>query len=87
MTINEAIDLLMKADDEGLLKGLFAVGIARAGSDNPFVRCDRLESLKDIDFGEPLHILVVLARTLHFMEYECLRQFASAPEELEKLVV
>ena len=87
MTINKAIDLLMKADDDGLLKDVFAVGIARAGSDNPFVRCNRLANLKDIDFGEPLHILVVLARTLHFMEYECLRQFASAPKELERLVV
>jgi len=86
MSIGYAVEILQKIDD-GSLAGCFAVGIARAGSDEPFVRCDRLEKLKEIDFGEPLHIMVVLARTLHFMEYEYLRDFASAPEELEKLVV
>lgn len=84
MTINEAIEILEKADSSIL--DLFAVGIARAGSDEPLVKCDRLKKLKKIDFGDPLHILVVLAKTLHFMEFECLRQFASAPEELEEFV-
>ncbi len=84
MTIGEAIEILEKAEDSIL--NLFAVGIARAGSENPFVKCDRLKKLRYVDFGEPLHILVVLARTLHFMEFECLRRFASAPEELEELV-
>ncbi len=84
MTINEAIEILEQADDSIL--DLFAVGIARAGSEKPIVRCDILRRLKDVDFGEPLHILIVLAKTLHFMEFECLRQFASAPKELEKLV-
>ncbi len=84
MTINEAIEILEKAEDSIL--DLFAVGIARAGSEKPFVKCDRLKKLRYVDFGEPLHILVVLARTLHFMEFECLRRFASAPEELEELV-
>jgi len=85
MTINEAIEILEKADSSVL--DLFAVGIARAGSENPFVRCDRLRKLKDLDFGDPLHILVILAKTLHFMEFECLRLFALAPAELEKLVI
>ncbi len=85
MTIGEAIDILEKA--EASILDLFAVGIARAGSEKPFVKCDRLKKLRYVDFGEPLHILVVLARTLHFMEFECLRQFASAPKELEELVI
>ena len=87
MTIREAIDILMKADDDNILKDLFGVGIARAGSDNPFVKCDKLLNLRKVDFGSPLHVLVVLARTLHFTEYEYLRMFASAPEELKKIVV
>ncbi len=84
MSIGEAIDILGKVDESVL--ELFGVGIARAGSEDPFVRCDRLRVLKNVDFGEPLHVLVVLAKTLHFMEYECLRELASAPVELEELV-
>ncbi len=84
MSIGEAIGILEKVDESVL--ELFGVGIARAGSEDPFVRCDRLRVLKNVDFGEPLHVLVVLARTLHFMEYECLKVLASAPEELEELV-
>ncbi len=84
MSIGEAIGILEKVDES--VSELFGVGIARAGSEDPFVRCDRLKVLKNVDFGEPLHVLVVLAKTLHFMEYECLREFASAPKELEELV-
>ncbi len=85
MTIREAIEILERVDKSVL--NLFAVGIARAGGEGPVVKCDRMGRLKDYEFGEPLHIIVVLARTLHFLEYECLRVFADAPDELEKLVV
>ncbi len=84
MTVPKAIEILEEADESVL--DLFGVGIARAGSDRPSVKCDRLERLKEFDFGEPLHVLVVLAKTLHFMEFECLKRFASAPDELEELV-
>ena len=84
MTIRDAVDILMAIDSD--VGELFAVGIARAGSDSPVVKCDRLKKLKDYDFGNPLHVMVVLAKKLHFMEYECLREFAQAPEELEELV-
>jgi len=84
MKIMEAVDLLISVDDT--LKDFYAVGLARAGGEDPVVKCDKLEALKDIDFGEPLHVMVILARTLHFMEFECLREFADAPPELERLV-
>ncbi len=83
MRIKEAVEILMDVDVD--VGKLFAVGIARAGSDRPIVKCDRLERLKHFDFGEPLHTIVVLAK-LHFMEYECLRLFANAPKELEEIV-
>jgi len=82
MTIRDAVNILLDTGDVG---ELFAVGIARAGSENPVVRCDKLERLKSYKFGDPLHVIVVLAK-LHFMEYECLRVFAHAPEELEEIV-
>ncbi len=82
MTIRDAVDILMETGDVG---ELFAVGIARAGSDDPVVKCDRMKKLKDYDFGDPLHVMVVLAK-LHFMEFECLKEFAKAPDELEEIV-
>ena len=84
MTINHAVEQLVSMDDS--MKEVYAVGIARAGSDDAVIKCDKLEALKNIDFGKPLHVLVVLGRTLHFMEFECLREFADAPPELERLV-
>jgi len=84
MRIGDAIEKL--SDIDASITDLFGVGIARAGSSDAVVKCDRLEKLRHYDFGEPLHILVVLARTLHFMECECLIEFASAPSEIEEMV-
>jgi len=84
MKINDALEILFEV--EASLGDLYAVGIARAGSDDVVIKCDRAAKLATFDFGEPLHTIVFLAKTLHFMEYECLRCFAAAPEELEELV-
>ncbi len=86
MKIDRAVEILEEADEEDALRGCYAVGIARAGSDKPFVRCDRLENLKEVDFGEPLHTLVILAPGIHFMEYDFLKEFAHAPGDLENRV-
>lgn len=84
MKIRDAIKKLSEVDAD--VENLFGVGVARAGSNDPVVRCDRLEKLREYDFGEPLHVLVVLAETLHFMECESLMEFASAPAEIEEMV-
>ncbi len=81
MLIPTAVEILREAG----LDNCYAVGVARAGSDEPVVKCDTLEKLGKYDFGGGLHVLVVLA-ALHFMEYECLKTFASAPPEIEGLV-
>ena len=86
MTIAKAVEILREADDGGVLKDAYAVGIARAGSERPIVRCDRLYRLPEHDFGEPLHVMVVLAKKLHITEYEFLSAFANAPDELSLLV-
>jgi diphthine synthase len=83
MRIDKAIGILEKIDKK--VSNLFGVGIARAGSEDCVVKCERLEKLKKFDFGDPMHILVILAK-LHFTEYEYLRVFANAPEELETIV-
>jgi diphthine synthase len=85
MKICDAVEKILELEES--LGKHFAVGIARAGSDNPAVKCDRLKRLGEFDFGEPLHTIVILSRRIHFMEYEALKLFASAPEELSEWVV
>ena len=75
MTIHEAIALL-----EGMAAGKkvsisLYIGIARAGSDDPVVRAGTAGALKPVDFGPPLHILIVPAE-LHDMERSYLEMFA-----------
>jgi len=84
MTANLGIELLMKSDANNILDGCYAIGIARAGSKKPYIRCDKMELLKNENFGPPLHILVIPSKKLHFMEIEFLREFASAPSGLEE---
>jgi diphthine synthase len=84
MKIKDAVEKLSEVDAK--VTELFGVGIARAGSNEAVVKCDRLSELRKYNFGEPLHILVVLAKTLHFMECECLMEFASAPSEIGEMV-
>lgn len=83
MTINKGIEILLKSDEDDILPGCYAIGIARAGSEKPVVRCDKLDLLKNEDFGPPLHILIIPSKKLHFMEIEFLREFASAPANIE----
>ena len=87
MKINQAIELLSSADEDGILENCFAVGVARAGSESPFVKCGKLRALKKVDFGKPLHTLVILSKKIHITEYEFLRKFADAPEELKNNII
>lgn len=82
MSINEALRLLEAVEEkrgEELLKKSVLVGIARAGSDEPVVKADYLAALKNYDFGELPHVLVVPGE-LHFLEQEALIKIAQAPD-------
>jgi diphthine synthase len=84
MTVNTALELLLELEErrgEGLIHCAVAVGIARAGSENPVVKAEYAERLKTFDFGEPLHILVIPGK-LHFLEAEALVKLALGPVEL-----
>ena len=75
MTVNEAVDLI---EDIAAKKGAtipLYVGIARAGSDHPVVGAGPASRVRAIDFGPPLHILLVPAE-LHDMERKYLEVFA-----------
>ena len=67
MLIPEAVALLEKMAEDKKMHIPLYVGIARAGSDNPLVQAGSAEVLRSIDFGPPLHILIVPAE-LHDME-------------------
>lgn len=77
MRIPEAITLIeeMAARVREIDPPALYVGIARAGSRYPVVAAGTGARLKEIDFGSPLHILIVPA-DLHPMEREYLEVFA-----------
>jgi diphthine synthase len=75
MTVHEAIDLLEKMAAEKKMHIPLYVGIARAGSADPLVRAGTAGTLRSVDFGLPLHILIVPAE-LHDMERSYLEMFA-----------
>jgi len=61
-----------------------AIGIARAGSQNPTVKAEFVDGLRKFDFGKPPHSLVFPGK-LHFMEAEALVTFAKAPEKVREM--
>ena len=87
MTVNQAIDYLSKVEGERN-EGVFdddriVIGIAHAGSDKPIVKGGRVCDVKNFDFGEPLHCMIVPG-DLHFIEAEALITLADVDEELLK---
>lgn len=75
MRVPEAVSLLEgMAAERGLSIPIY-VGVARAGSPDPVVAAGSAADLAEVDFGGPLHILVVPAE-LHLMEREYLQTFA-----------
>jgi diphthine synthase len=85
MAANEAIDVMLgleaKLRKKAFTPGTLAVVVARAGSDDAVVRADRVEKLREIDFGSPPHVLIVPGK-LHFMEAEALEVFGGAPKDM-----
>jgi diphthine synthase len=83
MTANEGLEYLLRVEGErkeGLItEDTLAVVIARAGSPEPLVRADRVDTLIREDFGGPLHCIMIPG-DLHFLEAEGLVVLGSAPE-------
>lgn len=88
LTINEGIKLLLEVEAKRKLEvvtpSTVALGIARAGSDNPVLKADFLKDLVNFDFGEPPFSLIIPG-DLHFMEIDALITFAGAPKEFKRL--
>ncbi|MFY9749169.1 MAG: diphthine synthase [Methanoregula sp.] len=75
MTANEGIGLLEGMARKKQVTIPLYIGIARAGSDAPVVRAGTADALCSMDFGPPLHVLVVPGE-LHDMERQYLERFA-----------
>jgi diphthine synthase len=75
MTVYEAVDLLESMAVQKKLAVPLYIGVARAGSDHPVVGAGSAERIRTIDFGPPLHTLIVPAE-LHDMERKYLEMFA-----------
>jgi diphthine synthase len=75
MTVSEAVTLIEEIAVAKNITIPLYVGIARAGSENPVVKAGKADVMKLLDFGPPLHILVIPAE-LHDMERSYLEMFA-----------
>ena len=77
MTASHAAGMLAEHWESDAL----GVVVARAGAPDTTVRADRLTALGEADFGEPLHLLVVLG-DLHHVETDALSGLADAPADV-----
>jgi diphthine synthase len=88
LSINKALGMLLEIEEKkkngAITPGSVAVGIARAGSNNPTVKADFAGDLVNFDFGEPPYSLIIPGE-LHFMEAEALIAFAGAPAAFRRL--
>jgi len=85
MEANEGLEILLESAQRvgkgGFSGSEWACVVARAGSDDTVMRCDRVDRLLDERFGAPPHSLVIPGK-LHFMEAEVLVALAGAPDEI-----
>jgi len=88
LTISQAFTMLSEVEQRHR-KGVIApdtvaMGVARAGSNNPSLKACFVKDLVNYDFGPPPYSLIFLG-SLHFMEAESLIALAGAPAELRRL--
>jgi len=89
LTIHESLNMLLKIEEKRrkkvVTRDTLAVGIARAGSENPTVKASFVTKQLSFDFGEPPHSIVFPGK-LHFMEAEALMVLAGAPQGIRKMI-
>ena len=75
MSVNDAITYLLMVEDKRnenvFTKDTFCLGIARLGNDDCLIKYGKAKDLMKIDFGKPLHCLIIPGK-LHFIEEEAL---------------
>ncbi len=75
MSVQEGLEVLedieKRKGEKVISNDLFVVGCARLGSTDFIVRSGTLSEIKKIDFGAPLHSLIIPSK-MHFVEEEML---------------
>ena len=88
LSINQALTALLRVEEKKknnvITPETVAVGVARAGSNEPTLKADFIKNLLTFDFGEPPYSLIFTG-DLHFMEAEALITLAKAPKEIRRL--
>uniref|UniRef100_A0A7S4JAB6 diphthine methyl ester synthase n=1 Tax=Odontella aurita TaxID=265563 RepID=A0A7S4JAB6_9STRA len=79
MSIGTAAEQLIEAEERHgerayLPQETLCVGMARLGRPDELIKAGTLEELREVDFGEPLHCLVICGE-VHELEMEMLSQF------------
>lgn len=77
MTVRQALEQLLEAsrkcgtEDAGLInEDNLCYGVARLGSDTQVIRSGKIRDIMNVDFGGPLHSVVICAKNLSSMEKE-----------------
>ena len=90
MTINQAAEQLLEIEEnrqEGLCTpDTLAIGCARIGTATQQIVAGSLEELVDVDFGGPLHSLVLVGSKMHHMEADFIREYAVDKSKFDHLV-
>lgn len=76
MSVNEGLQVLLDIEAkraEGVIsEETFVIGCARLGNKDQLVKAGKLKDLLAVDFGKPVHCIVIPAKDLHFKEEEML---------------
>ena len=80
MTVNIAIKQLLEIEknqnDKILGNDVYCIGMARIGHDTQQIIYDKMITLLDVDFGDPLHCLVIPGKNkLHDIELDVLKYY------------
>ena len=81
MTVQQGLDVLKRLEDKHglgvITDDTIVIGVARLGgvNDVPEVCSGKIKDLLQVDFGKPMHSLIVPAPELHHMEEEMLHQW------------
>ncbi|KAF7721174.1 diphthine synthase [Apophysomyces ossiformis] len=90
MTVNQAVEQLLEIE-ENREQGIctpesLAIGCARIGTATQKIVAGSLSQLLDVDFGGPLHSLVLVGSRMHDMEADFIREFAFDKVSFDDLV-
>jgi len=79
MSVNVALEQMLEIEEtkgEGVItRDTIAYGIARVGMDTQFIAAGPIGQLLDVDYGPPLHCVIIPSGTLSDMEREMLKLF------------